>query len=335
MTHLDIINEFKSGKFRPVYFLTGTEPYFIDLITDYAEDNLLREGEKAFNQVVLYGKEISPIQITDEARQYPMMSAFRVVIVKEAQELKNLDGLTSYIEHPSPQTILIMAFKHKKLDKRLKIWKLINSQGVLYESTKMYDNKLPGWIMDYCKTQNMSIDINAANMVAEYLGNDLARITNEVTKLKHILHGKNTITSEIVKAELGISKEYDVFDLQKALGGRNWEAAHRIVYYMTKNMDTGDVIPITISLHGFFTKILLVKSTKDSSKESLSKLLGINPFFLPDFIDAARYYSVPHIHDIIVALKNADLHSKGIGRRNATASQILKDILISCMMQPA
>lgn len=332
MTHHDIIKDLKAGKFKPVYFLTGAEPYFIDIITDFIEDNLLTEGEKAFNQIVMYGKDISAIQIVDESRQYPMMSAFRVVIVKEAQDLKNLDVLANYLENPSPSTVLVLAFKYKKLDKRLKILKLVASKGVLYESAKLYDNQLPGWIVDHCKSQQLTVDTKAAAMIAEYLGSDLAKITNEVTKLKHLLQGKSTITPEIVKAELGISKEYDVFDLQKALGTQNWEAANRMVYFMSKNMDTGAVIPITISLQSYFVKILMTKSTKDTSKDGLARLLGVHPFFLQDYTDAARRYGTNHIHNILIALKNADLHSKGVGRRNATASQILKDILLACMM---
>jgi DNA polymerase III subunit delta len=336
MTHEDILKDIKAGKYAPIYFLTGDEPYFIDVISDYIEKHALTEEEKSFNQAVLYGQDIESKSIVDEARQYPMMATRRVIIIKEAQGLKDLDVLESYIKKPADTSIVVFCYKHKKVDKRTSFAKLIVNNSVFFESKKLYDNQIAPWVTHLVKSKGYSINQQASQLIAEYIGDDLSRIVNEIDKLIVTVGGQKEISVDDVRREIGISKDFNVFDLQVALGTKNWVKANRIIRYLDEHVKSGDVIPIITVLFGYFYKVYQIKFLGNNPQQSeVAKLIGVPPFLTKEYIDAASKYSAGHLQSIFQALKKADHHSKGIGQRNHTPGSILKDVLISCMYAEA
>ncbi|HLO53604.1 MAG TPA: DNA polymerase III subunit delta [Saprospiraceae bacterium] len=332
MTHEDIIKDIKQGKFHPVYFLHGDEPYFIDVVSDYIEKNVLTEGEKAFNQVVVYGKDTEFKTIIDEARQFPMMSSYRVIILKEAQDMKTLQDLASYVEKPSNQSILVICHKYKKVDKRTKFAKLLDSKAVVFESKKLYQDKIAPWITSYIRNLGHTIQPAAADLLSEYLGSDLSKITNEVDKLVLNVKKGESITIEDVKDQIGVSKDFDVFELQKALGEKNFAKSSLIVRYFSENASANHPVVIVGSLYSYFNKVFITAMNAKESDQNLAKLLGLGTaFFVKDYKVAANNYPPSQLKKVFQALKKADLNSKGVGVRRGENSAIYKDILIACM----
>lgn len=332
MTHEDIIKEIKKGKLHPVYFLHGDEPYFIDIVSDYIEKNVLTEGEKAFNQVVVYGKDTEFKTIIDEARQFPMMSSKRVIILKEAQDMKTLQELVSYIEKPSPQSILVICHKYKKVDKRTKFAKTLDANAVVFESKKLYQDKIAPWISSYIHNAGQSIQPSAADLLSEYLGSDLSKISNEVDKLILNIKKGESITVEDVRDQIGVSKDFDVFELQKTLGEKNFGKASLIIKYFSENASANNPVMVVGSLYGYFNKVFITAMNAKESDLNLAKLLGLGTvFFVKDYKIAAKNYPVSQLKRIFKTLKTADLNSKGVGVRRGEPSAIYKDILITCM----
>ncbi len=295
MDHKDIISDFKKKKFKPVYFLMGEEPYFIDLIADYAEKNILDDAEKEFNQSILYGRDVDVATIISEAKRYPMMAEKQVVIVKEAQNVKNIEELESYVMNPLASTVLILCYKYKSLDKRKTFPKTIAKHGVLFESKKLYDNKVPDWITGYLKEKNYTAGAKTTQLLTEYLGADLGKIVNELDKLMINLPPGTDITLEHIQQNIGISKDYNTFELQKALGEREIVKANQIVNYFGSNPKEHP-IPVTIAtLFGFYVKLLQYHFLQDKSKESVARTLGVNPYFVQDYIKAAQNYPAGQI----------------------------------------
>lgn len=231
MTFSQIIGDLKKKQYQPVYFLHGNESYFIDAIADYIEKNVLSDGEKSFNQTILYGKEIEFKQVVDTARRYPMMAPHQVVIIKEAQEMRTLKELATYIEQPAQTTILVICHKHKRFDSRTKLGKLLKKKAVVFEAKKLYDNQLPDWIHNYLQDKGFSIKPAATALIAEYLGTDLSKVVNEMDKLAINLPRGTNITQQHIQSNIGISKDYNVFELQKALGQKQVTKVNRIVKY--------------------------------------------------------------------------------------------------------
>lgn len=328
----EILKDLKAGKISPFYLLHGEEPYYIDKVADYMEDHLLNEMEKAFNQVVVYGKDANVTSIIDEARQYPMMSTKRVIILKEAQQMKNIADLLPYAEHPVSTTILVICFKYGKLDKRTKFYKALEDKGVVFESKKIYDNQVANWVKEYLKAENYTCDNGVCDLIAEYLGADLSKISNELNKLILNVPKGKSIKTDDVRELIGISKEFDVFELQKMLGERNFAKASQIINYLADNQGPNPSVVIITNLFGYFNKVLIANQHGAKSDQELSKLTGINPFFLKEYRQAAKNYSKQQLAVIFEALKNADKASKGIGNRRNDVTSIYKDFLISCMM---
>jgi DNA polymerase III subunit delta len=332
MTHKDILKDLKAKKYQPIYFLHGEEPYYIDLISDYIEENVLNEGEKAFNQMVLYGKEIDFKMIVDEARQFPMMSERRVIIVKEAQNMSDIANLATYVERPSPQAIVVLCYKYKKLDKRTKFAKTIEANGVVFESKKLYDNQVADWISAYIKDKGVDVVPDAAHRLSEYLGTDLSVVINEVEKLLLSYPGIQKVSVQHVDEQINMSKEFNVFDLQKALGKRDFSMSSRIINYFQSNPAAGELVPTLSNLYSYFNKLIIIASHSKSSPNDLARMIGVpSPYIAQEYISAARNYSLPHLKEILIALKYADLHSKGVGMRKATAGEIFKDLIVVCM----
>lgn len=335
MNFKQIIQEVSGDVFHPVYVLAGEEAFFIDKIAEAIERKALSESEKAFNQTILYGKEIDFKTIVDNARQFPMMAARRLVLVKEAQQLKNsdLDKLVPYLENPSPQTILVLCHKHKKLDKRTKYGKAAGKNAILFESKKLYDNQIAGWILDYVKTQNATISPNAAALMAEYLGSDLSKISNEIEKL--LINTKDKqIQIDHIHEQIGISKEYNVFEFQKALGQKNVVKSYRIINHMSENAKSNPIPMMVSSLYQYFTKIMIISGMKNASESVLLGALKLgSPYFLREYKAAAANFTVTEIQNILLALSKADQRSKGIGARTNDYKAILQDFVNSIFLK--
>lgn len=333
-TFEQIIGDIKNRKFKPVYFLMGEEPYFIDAITDYIEKNLLKEDEKAFNQTVVYGADVDLGQILNAAKRFPMMAEYNLVIVKEAQNVKGLDGASEgnadpfalYVENPLKSTVLVINYKGKKLDSRRKLAKLIDKEQVLFESKTLYDNQVGRWITDYLKGRGVSIEPNAAEIMAAHLGNKLSTIVMELDKLKLAVGENGTITTADVERNVGISKDFNVFELQNALGARDVYRSALIAKHMGA-MPKHSIIPDIAALYGFFTKIMILHSMSGSSPAEQAAALKVNPYFMKDYQTAARSYSLRQCAQIISILREYDAYSKGIDAPPVDDADLLNEMI--------
>jgi len=327
-TYEEIISDLKKRIFKPVYFLAGEEPYYIDLIINYIEDKVLPEAEKAFNQIIVYGDDTSVPAIIDTARRFPMMASHQVVIVKEAQTLKKIEDLTIYLEKPQLSTILVFSFKYNTVDKRTKLYKALESHGAYFESPKLRDYQIPGWIERYLMTKGIKTDPSASSMLTEYLGTDLHKIVNELDKLIITLpEGKQVITTSLIEKNIGISKDYNNFELQKAIGEKNILKANMIVHYFADNPKDNPITLSIASIFGFFSKLLTYHYLTDKSKNNVAAVLRVNPYFVKDFENSAIKYNVSKTVHIISLLRTYDMRSKGYGDPGTEPGDLLKELV--------
>jgi DNA polymerase-3 subunit delta len=328
----EIVSDIKKGNYKPVYFLMGDEPYYIDKISDYIEENVLEESEKTFNQMVLYGRDTDINQIMSEAKRFPMMAEKTVILVKEAQDLsRNIEDLANYLNAPQETTILVFAFKNKKLDKRKKLAKLVAQKGVLFESKKLYDNQVQDWIPRVLSGKGYKIEPKAAYLLTEFLGTELAKIANELDKLMLILPQGTIIDSSHIEKNIGISKDYNIFELRKALGIKNVVKANRIINYFAENQKSHPLVLTIASLQAYFTQLLKYHGLKDRSKGNAAKKLGVNIYFVDDYAQAAKNFPMRKVSQIIAFLREADLHSKGVGASNMSPEIILKTLVFKIL----
>jgi len=321
MTHLEIIQNLKKKIYHPIYVLMGEEPYFIDLISDYIADNVLSEGEKSFNQTILYGKDTVKDTLLTVARRFPMMSANQVVILKEAQYFKDIeDELLSYIENPLNSTILVICYKYKSLDKRKKFVKLAAEKGIVFESPKIYESQLITWINKYCTENDYKISPQASAMLAEYLGTEISKVANELDKLMILLPHGSTISPIDIEKNIGISKDYNIYELQNAIGEKDILKANRIINHFGLNQKQNPIPKTISSLYFYFCKMLKFHFLQDKSRGNITKALGVGPYFVDGFLKAAKNYPPKKIVEIISLLRETDMKSKGVG--NVSASEI-------------
>ncbi len=331
---LKIKNDIKQKNFKPIYFLYGSENYFIDEISDLLESTVLNEDEKSFNLSILYGKETNFEQITSEARQFPMMSAYRLIIIKEAQSItKNYDDFEIYLNNIQPTSIIVFLYKKEtSLDKRKKVMKLIAEKGVVYESKKLYENQLASWITSYLANYNYIIDPKASVLLGEYLGTDLSKLVNELNKLKLIFPENYKITDKDIEENIGINRNFNNFELRKALGERNALKVFKIIDYFGANSKQNSIVPIISTLYNFFTSLYIIHVNPDKSKGGIAKAIGINPYFADEYLLAIRNYNMKKISKSIEAIKEADLKSKGIGVTGAvTEFDLLKELMFKIL----
>ncbi len=344
-----IIADLKKKVYHPVYFLMGEEPYFIDAITDYIDAKILDESEKEFNFSVLYGRDVNAAQIVEAAKRFPMMSNYQVVIIKEAQNVKDLAGrekleeeggekkskstsvFASYLENPLKSTILVICYKYKTIDKRTSFAKLLAKNAVLFESKKLYENQVPDWIGTYIKEKNYKVSPKATMLLAEYLGNDLGRIVNELDKLMILVPAGAEITADHVQDNIGISKDYNIFELQNAIGKKDVLKANRIANYFAANPKDNPFVLTVVNLYGFFSKLLIFHSLEDKSKNTAAAAMGVHPFFVGDYERAARNYSPGKLKSIFSGLREYDLKSKGVGNVSADEGELLKELLFKIL----
>jgi DNA polymerase III subunit delta len=326
---IKITNDIKSGNIKPIYFLMGEEPYYIDKLTDFISDTVLTEDEKGFNQVVLYGKDTSIEDILSNAKRYPMMADRQVVIVKEAQELfRTIDKIEAYVKNPQPTTVLVFAYKYKTLDKRKALPKEIAKTGVLFESKKLYDNQVPDWIKRVLSGKGYSIEPKAAIMLVEFLGTDLSKINNELEKLKIILPKGHTITAKDIEENIGISKDYNIFELRNAIGKGEQLKAYKIIEYFAQNPKDNPFVMVVGQLFSYFTQLLQYHGLKDKSKGNVASVLRVNPYFVSDYEVAAKRFPMKKVSSIIAKLRELDVKGKGVEASSISAHDLMKEMLI-------
>jgi DNA polymerase-3 subunit delta len=324
----EIISDLKKQKFSSIYFLEGEEPYFIDQISDYITDHALTEEEKGFNQTILYGKDSSVDTILTAAKRYPMMAKRQVVAIREAQNIKDIDELASYVEKPLISTILVISYKYKTIDKRKRLYKALQKNGIHFESKAIYDNKIPEWIISYLKAKNLGIMPVAAQMIADHVGNNLQRIVNELDKIIFSMVPGTSITLDEVEKNIGISKEYNVFELQNALSGRDILKANRIINYMIDNEKSTPMVLTISNLASYFKKILLFHTIPNKNDErAIASKIGVSPFFVKDFQLAAKTFTLHKAISAITLLREADLRSKGGRGGSAQSGEIQRELI--------
>ena len=328
-----IWTDLKAGKYAPLYFLQGEESFYIDLIANYIESHALSEAEKGFNQVILYGKDVTMAAILTNARRFPMMAERQVVIVKEAQDIQDLNKemgaklLLDYLTKQVPSTVLVFCHKHKTLDKRRELGKKIDQYAVMLNTKKLYDNQLPEFVNEYIKEKKVPVDDRAVQVLCEYVGNDLHRLANEIDKLTISLPDGGSITVDQVMNQVGVSKEYNIFELQKAILQRDSLLANKIVNYFESNTKKNPMIPVVAFLYSFFSKLLMATQVVDKSEKGLASELKVSPYAVRDYTLALRQYPQMKIIDNIAALKDADLKLKGVNSGSADEGQIFRELV--------
>ena len=339
MTAAEIIKDLKSRKFKPLYLLQGEEPYYIDQVSDYIEHHVLSDAEKGFNQTILYGKDTDVMTAINASKRYPMMADYQVVMVKEAQDMKwgsdsddkkSINPLLNYLENPLSSTILVFCYKYGKFDKRKKTYKAIEKNGLIFESATLYDSKIPAWIEDFIKNKKYSISAQASAMLAEYLGNDLSKIANELEKLMLNVSAGQEITLKHIQDNIGISKEYNVFELQSALTKKDAYKVNQIVNYFEANPKANPIVLVLGNLNNFFSKVLAYHYVKDKSPQNLARELGVSPYFIKDYEQAARGYNLAKTFQVISYLREYDLKSKGV-ESNTDHGGLMKELMFKIL----
>ncbi|RFM32064.1 DNA polymerase III subunit delta [Chitinophaga silvisoli] len=330
MDYQDIIKDWKQKKFKSLYWLEGDEDFFIDQVTNYAEHHLLEESEKGFNLTILYGKETSWSAVINACRRYPMFAERQVVVLKEAQAMKDILKLEAYIDKPLDSTIFVVAHKQGKIDGRSKMAKLIKDRGVLLSTKKMYDNQLPAWVDAYVNGLGRAIAQKAAILLVDHIGNDLSRIANEIDKLLVNLAPEKKIDENDIEKYVGISKEYNVFELQNAIGQKDMGKVMRIIQYFAANPKAGPIQMVLPALYNFFSKMSQIFGVKGGEKE-IAAALGVHPFFVKDYMAAARQYGVEGTEKAILLLHTYNLRSIGINDSGVEDGELMKELAYKIM----
>ncbi len=332
MTFEDILKSLKKKEYAPIYFLMGEESFFIDQITDYIIANALKESDKDFNQTILYGKDTDIGTIVTTARRFPMMSEKQLVVVREAQNIKNIDQLLSYVQNPLHSTILVINYKYKSLDKRKNFTKEVAKNGILFESKKIYESQVPDWIKNYTNKQGYQIDSKACFLLAEFLGNDLGKITNALDKLTINITESKTITPSEIEKNIGISKDFNNFELQNTLGKKDVFKANQIINYFATNEKNNPMVVTIALLHSYFSKVLKYYFIKNKTNDKMiASTLQINPYFVKDYKLAAKNYDPKKLVSIIALLREYDLKSKGIGDVSTKHGDLLKELIFKIL----
>ena len=331
MEYNNIISELKNNKIHPVYFLSGDEPFFIDKISSYLEKNLLSNEEKSFDQHILYGNETDVNTIISYAKRFPMIAKKQLIIVKEAQNLKKIEGIISYLKKPQISTVLAFCYKYKKIDKRKNIYSTLAKNSIYFESKRLYDNQVARWVSSLLKEQRFTINQESLAILCETLGNNLTKINKEVEKLTIALPDKSEITPNLIEKHIGISKEYNNFELQKAIGGKDFLKAQEIVKHFSFDPIANPLIVTIGVLYSFFSKLLLFHNTTDKSKMNIARILKVNPYFVNDYSLATKNYPTKKCIEAISHLKKCDLNSKGINNSNTIPGELLKELVFKIM----
>jgi DNA polymerase-3 subunit delta len=326
-----ILGDLKNKIYKPIYILMGDEVYYIDKLSDFITNNVLPENERSFNQTVIYGKDVADISmIADTARRFPMMANYQVVIVREAQEIKKIEELEAYVKNPLKSTILVICYKGKTIDKRTSFYKTVVKNGEILESVQLYENEISGWISSYIKQQGFEVEPEAASILSDFLGNDLSRIVNELNKLFTVLpENRKKINSLDIEENIGISRDYNTFELSKAISNRDVVKANKIASHFDKNPKEYPFVLTIVTLFSQFSKILKLHALRRQRLDNrdIIAALGINPFFMRDYEVAARNYNMLQTVKIISLLREYDMKSKGFNYVAADDGELLRELI--------
>ena len=326
-----IITDWQKKSFKPIYWLEGEEEYFIEKVIAYAEHNILSKSEVSFNLTVFYGKDAGWADIVNACRRYPMFAERQVVILKEAQQMKDVEKLETYIENPLSSTIFVVSYKGKKLDARKKFTKLVKERGVLVTTKKMYDSQLPEWTKELLQSKGLSISQKGLALLVDHIGNDLIRIENEIDKILVNLGKRTNITEEDVEQYIGVSKDFNVFELQTALASKDIARAIRIIQYFEANPKAAPIQLVLPSLYSFFSKVFMIFGTGESDEKAMASVLGVNPYFIKDYLKASRLYTYPEIETVLMLLHHYNLKSIGVGDTGTEDASLLKEMIVKIM----
>ncbi|MBI3139429.1 MAG: DNA polymerase III subunit delta [Sphingobacteriales bacterium] len=326
-----IITEWKKKQFRPVYWLEGEEEYFIDKAVNYAEHHILSEADAAFNLTIFYGRDANWADVLNACRRYPMFAERQVVLLKEAQQMKEVEKLEPYMENPLSSTVLVVSYKDKKLDARKKFTKYVKENGVLISTKKMYDRDVPGWTQELLQSKGLTITPRGLALIADHIGNDLTRIENEISKLSVNLGKRTSVTEDDIEQYIGVSKDYNVFELQTALAAKDLSRAIRIIQYFESNPKAGPAQLILPSLYGFFSKVFMVFGAGTHDEKTIATHIGVNPYFVKDYTQAARLYSYPGIEKVLLLLHQYNLKIIGVGAGSAEDASLLKEMVVKML----
>ncbi|MGB1323029.1 MAG: DNA polymerase III subunit delta [Flavobacteriaceae bacterium] len=309
-----ILNEIKAGDIRPLYFLMGEEAFFIDQISTFIETSVLDETQRGFDQTTIYGKDTSIDAIVSSAKRFPMLAERQVIVVKEAQNLsRTIEDLLTYVKNPQQTTTLVICYKYKSIDKRKALYKALSKAHVVFESKKIYDSNIPSWISGELQKMNLKITPKASYLLSEFLGNDLAKISNELSKLQLVMGDNDLITPELIQINIGISKDFNNFELQKAIAQLDQKKAYQIVRYFSQNPNQHPMVLTVATLYSFFSKLMILHTVNDRNPKVLSRAIGVNPYFLSDYTAAAKNFPMRRISSVFQTLRTIDVKSKGVG----------------------
>jgi DNA polymerase-3 subunit delta len=326
-----IIADWKKKQFKPIYWLEGEEPFFIDQVVDYAEHQILSEAEAGFNLTIFYGKDAEWASVVNACMRYPMFAERQVVILKEAQQMRDLEKLEGYIENPLPSTIFIVSHKEKKVDGRGKLAKLLKLKGEVFSTKKMYESQIPEWANNMVQQHGLTISKKALYLLAEHIGNDLSRIQNEIEKLAVNLGSRKNITEDDIENYIGVSKEFNVFELQTAIAQKNLSKAIRIIQYFEANPKAGPIQMILPALYNFFSKVYMIFSVNNPDEKTVASALGVNPYFVKDYLGAAKRYDYQGVEKILLLLHQYNLRGIGVNDGNTSDAGLMKEMAVKMM----
>ena len=333
MSAEQILNEWSRKTYKPVYWLEGEEPYYIDKLTQFAEHHILPADQSSFNLSVFYGRDAKVDEVINACKRYPMFHEIQVVVLKEAQQMRDLDKLETYISNPLGSTIFVVAHKEKKVDGRSKLSKILKNKAEVLSTKKLYDNELPEWVSSMIKTKSLDIQSKALHMLVGHIGNDLQRIENEVDKLSINLQGRKQITEDDIENFIGISKEFNIFELQAAIVNRDLPVALNIINYFSSNPKAAPIQLVLPTLFSFFSKLYIASSIGSRDDYSLSAALGVKGFFVKQYIQAMQRYNYTDIEKVLILLQHYNLMSIGIGRVNLDDASMLKEMVAKIVMR--
>ena len=322
-----IISDWKKKEFKPVYWLEGDEGYYIDKAIDYAEHHILNESEASFNLSIFYGRDASWADVINACRRYPMFAEKQVVLLKEAQHMRDIEKLEGYIGNPLGSTIFIVAYKDKKVDGRFKLGKLLKTKAVLITTKKIYDNQLPEWIQELVRSKQLNISPKGIELLKDHIGNDLTRIENEIEKISINLGKRKTITEDDIEEFVGVSKDFNVFELQSALAGKDLAKSIRIIQYFESNPKAAPMQLVLLSLYSFFSKVFMVFGAGTADEKAIATAIGVNSFFVKDYLQAAKVYNYQGIEKILLLLHQYNLKSIGINNAGTEDGSLLKELV--------
>jgi len=323
-----IISDWKKQIYKPIYWLEGEEEYFIDKVVNYAENHILSESETAFNLTVFYGKDADWTFIINACRRYPMFADKQVVLLKEAQQMRDIEKLEKYIENPLTSTIFVVSYKEKKVDGRTRLAKLLKEKGVVLTTKKLYDSQLPEWTEELVQSKGHSISQKAIMLLVDHIGNDLSRIENEIEKILINLGERKAITEEDIEKYVGVSKDFNVFELQAALATKNLSKAIQIIQYFEANPKAAPIQLILPSIYSFFSKLFMIYGLSTRDEKTVAASLGVSPFFVKDYLKAANIYSYPDVEKLILLLSDYNLKSIGINNSGTPDASLLKEMVV-------